>query len=320
MTTQKAMTKTSSTTVKKLPVLHRLIHGMTSNAYHGTEGTWSSSQLKVILEDEEDFIRKYIKKSAPKLEGEALDTGTYLHTAVLEPHLVKDEFAIFTGKTRYGGKWESFKAQNVGKCVITLKQKEQGDGMVKAVMGSPVSMTYLQGDPEVSLFVKLVVWNGQIHAPHYKKVLTHDGWMPFVGTVGSGFEMIVKVRADCLGENFVSDLKSTAGRANKSASIQQSISKYQYDLSAALYLDLFSLVNNDVTEFIWIFASKENPCAAPYRATRDQKLVGRRKYMKALLRLADLSAAKWEIVDYLREVDPLPHEYAWLKEKETDLL
>src|SRR5690606_15637890 len=134
------------------------------------------------------------------------------------------------------------------------------------------------------------------------KVLSQSGWEDSKPPgENRGFSMTVKVRADCLGDTFVSDLKSTSGSATQAWSVRNSISKYKYDLSAALYLDLFSLIREDVSEFIWIFASKENPCAAAWIASPKQILVGRAKWSWAVKRLADLAAAKWEIVDYLRE-------------------
>lgn len=320
---QKTANRLASRTKQKPklgPVLHRLIRDMSSEAYHGSAGTWSSSQLKDIIDDEEVFIKKYIKKEIPREEREAFDTGTYFHTGVLEPHKVSKEISVFSGKARYGKVWDDFKAKNKGKTVITSKQKEQGDGMIKAVKASPVSMEYLKGEPEVSLFVQLVVWRGKIYAPFYGKVLGRNGWEDSKPPGKGGFELVVKVRADCLGDTFVSDLKSTSGKATQKFSVRNSISKYKYDLSAALYLDLFSLIREEVSAFIWIFASKENPCAAPWIASERNILVGRAKWSWAVKRLADLAAAEWQIPDYLREAEPLQHELDWLIEKETDLL
>lgn len=319
---KKRMKKQKTTSRQpKLPALHKLIRDMSSEAYHGTAGTWSSSQLKDIIEDEEIFIQKYIKKEKAREEKEAFDTGTYFHTGVLEPHKIGKEIAIFSGKTRYGKQWDAFKENNSGKTIITEKQRDQGDGMIKAVNNSPIAMTYLEGDPEVSLFVEIAVAYGNIHAPFFGKVLTLEGWVDTdVVPPAKSFRIVLKCRADCLGDTFISDLKSTSGRAGNNGSVRNSISKYRYDLSAALYLDLFSLVRENVSEFIWIFASKENPCAATWIASKKQILVGRAKWMAAVKRLADLSAANWEIADYLRVAEPLPYELEWLQEKETDLL
>lgn len=313
--------KTGTSKTPKGPVLHRLIRDMTNSAYHnGAVGVYSSTQLKDIIDDEEVFIQKYIRKEAPKLSSEAMDTGTYFHTGLLEPHKLASEVAVYPGKVRYGKEWDSFKQKNKDKLILTAKQKELGDGMIKAVQNSPVSMSYLVGDPEISLFVNLLIYGGEIYAPHYSKKLTMNGWEEVSKVPTKGFALTVKVRADTLGDTFVSDLKSTSGRANKADSVRGSISKYKYDLSASLYLDIFSLVREEVTAFIWIFASKENPVAASWLATSDQIKVGRAKWSYAVRRIADLSAANWEMVDHLREAEPLPFEKEWLLEKTTDLL
>jgi len=192
--------------------------------------------------------------------------------------------------------------------------------MIQAVKSSPSSMEYLKGEPEVSLFTEIVVEHGSIYAPYYSMMMTSEGWVKVKKVPKGDFSLSIKTRADCLGETFISDLKSTSGRANKSDSVRGSISKYKYDLSASLYLDMFSLVRPQVTEFVWIFASKENPVAAPWRATRKNILIGRAKWMWAVRRLAELSEANWEQVDYLREAEPLPHELEWLTHSDTDLL
>jgi hypothetical protein len=295
---------------------------MSNEAYHGSAGTWSSSQFKDIIDDEDAFIQKHIKKVGSKFSSEAMDTGTYLHTGVLEPHKLSKEISVFDGKTRYGKAWEEFKRKHSGKMIINLKQKEQGDAMIKAVKSCPTAMEYLEGEPEVSLFTELLVSGGCIYAPHYGLQISPTmGWLKPSGKIPTkGFKLVVRVRADCLGETFISDLKSTSGKATQASSVRGSISKYKYDLSASLYLDMFSLIRPEVSAFIWIFASKENSIAAAWKASERNILVGRAKWIWAVNRLADMSAANFEQVDYLREAEPLTHEMEWLETHETDLL
>lgn len=302
--------------------LHKPVKDLLSEHYHGLTGTWSSSQFKDLLDDEDTFIKKYIKKEIARVEREAFDTGTYFHTAVLEPHKVATEIAIWTGKARYGTKYDAFKAKHPGKVIITESQRDQGDQMVKAVRSSPTAQEYLNGDPEVSLFVELVIWQGRIFSEKFGKVLGPHGWEDYSPKLlmGKGYRMIVKVRADCLGDTFVSDLKSTSGNARREHEVRGSISKYKYDLSAALYLDIFNLVYPSVRDFIWIFASKGYPCAQAWRATKENILVGRAKYSRSMIKLADCAQANWELVDCLREASPLPYEMEWLRERDTDLL
>lgn len=304
----------------KLPVLNRLIREMSSADYHNTRGTYSSSQLKDLLDDEEVFIKKYIKQEIPRVESDAFDVGTYFHTGCLEPHKVSKEISVFDGKVRVGKAWELFKEKNKGKTIITQKQKEMGDNMIRAVKNSPVSQEYLKGEPELSLFIELLVYDREIYAPAFNMVLTPEGWAEVEKVPTNGFKVVIKVRADCLGDTFISDLKSTSGKATQPSSVRGSISKYKYDLSAALYLDMFSLIKEDVSAFIWIFASKENSCAASWIATKNQIMVGRSKWSYAIKKLSDLSASNWELPDFLREAEPLPNELEWLRSKDTDYL
>lgn len=300
--------------------LHKLVKDLSSEHYHGLTGTWSSSQFKDLLDDEDVFIKKYIKKEIERVEREAFDTGTYFHTSVLEPHKVKDEIAVYPGKIMRGKEWDKFKAKHPGKMIIRENQKSQGDLMVSAVKDSPTAQEYLVGDPEVSLIVELAIHRGQIFSPQFKKVLLPSGWANHHQQPEKGFKIHVKVRADTLGETFVSDLKSTSGNARSEDSIRNSISKYKYDLSAALYLDMFNLIRPNVREFVWIFASKGSKSAASWRASRNNILVGRAKYMRAMIKMADIAHANWELVDCLREAEPMPYEMEWLRQKDTDLL
>lgn len=300
--------------------VHKLVKDLLSEDYHGLTGTWSSSQFKDLLDDEEIFIKKYITKDIPRVEREVFDTGTYFHTAVLEPHKVTTEIAVYEGKIRRGSQWDIFKKKNTGKTIISQTQKDQGDLMVKAVRNSPTSQEYLEGEPEVSLFIELEIVNGIIYAPKFSRVLTQNGWQPGGVKSGSGYPIIVKVRADTLGETFISDLKSTSGNARSEDSVRGSISKYKYDLSAALYLDMFNLIRPAVREFIWIFASKTSQNAQSWRASSSNIRIGRAKYMRAMIKLADCAQANWELVDCLREAEPMPYEMDWLREKESDLL
>lgn len=314
------MSKQSSLRKPKLPVLHRLIPDMPSEAYHGTEGTWSSSQLKLVIEDEEEFIGTYITKKIAKKSSASFASGTALHTKILEPHLFDKEIILFKGR-KWGDKYEAFLKKNKGKTVINPRELTEVKTMAKAINACKTSMKYLEGKREISLFIRLVVMNGKIYAPYYGKILTNNGWEKTKTKEKdiTGVEFIVKVRADNLSDDdFISDVKSTSGSAVKKSSVQSSISKYKYDLSAAFYLDLFSLANPEIKRFIWVFATKSKELAAPWEGTKKQILIGRRKWMTALLRMAQLKKQDWKVKSYLRKVEPLAHELTWLDDEESD--
>lgn len=104
--------------------IHKIVKDLPSSSYHGMLGTWSSSQFKDMLEDPDYFIKRYIKREIDRSETDAMDTGTYFHTGLPEPHKVHEEIAIFEGKTRYGAKFNTFRELHKGKTIITKDMKE----------------------------------------------------------------------------------------------------------------------------------------------------------------------------------------------------
>ena len=300
-----------------LPAVNTFIRDMPNDVYHASEVSWSSSQIKTVLDGDDAFIKKYILKEVTRQDTSAFDIGTYFHTKVLEPHKIKSEVVIFQGKTRYGAKWEEFKKDNPNKLLLTQKQVDVGDSLVRAVKKSPVSTQYLKGEPEISLFIEILISSGRIYAPAFMKILTLNGWVGTPLIPKKGYKTCIRVRGDCVGLTFISDLKSTSVDA-QSRAIEGAIEKYEYDLSAALYLDMFSLVRPIVKEFIWIFASKELANAASWRATPNHIKIGRAKYMWGLNRIACLYHSNWEIADYLREPSPSARQYTWLRQQESD--
>jgi hypothetical protein len=300
---------------------HKLIYDWDIVEYHGFIGTYSSSQFKDLLDDEEIFIQKYIKKTVERLQIAAFDVGTYFHTGVLEPHKLKNDCIVYPGKIRRGKDWEKFKAKHGMKTIVTQAQKDQAEGLVKSVQDSPIAQRYLDGKPEVSLIIELNIHDGQIYAPHFGKVLTRDGWENGPKTRFPDAHVIyVRVRADMLGDTYISDLKSTTGNAKSNQEMRQKISYYHYDLSAALYMDMFVLMIPEIEEFVWTFASKDFFNCRSYRASETNIKIGRAKYMKALIKLADCCANAWASVDFLDTLEPLPHELEHLIERDADLL
>jgi hypothetical protein len=300
---------------------HELIRDMSSAAYHGATNSYSSSQLKDLLDDVGLFIKKHILKEVEREELPAFDVGTYFHTAVLEPEKLSSECAVFPGKIRRGKEWDDFKIKNKDKVVITSTQKEQAEGLIKSVSNSCAdAKAFLKGTPEVSLFTQIAIHNGEIFCPHFDKVLTRNGWVDYNVPKQVGFMTVIKVRADVLGDTYITDLKSTTGNARSNRSMRGKISDYTYDLSAALYLDMFSLVKPNVENFVWLFASKDYFNARAYVASAANIEVGRAKYMTALLRLAECAKNDWELFDYVDTLEPLPHELEHLIIKDKDLL
>lgn len=297
---------------------------LSSVDYHSWEGTYSSSQLKDALADMEVFYKKYITKEIGRDKIDAFDTGTYYHTLVLEPHLINKECAVYKG-VRRGAKWEAFQEEHKGKAIVTVSQMEQAERMANVTKESPVAMELI-GDstPEVSAFLTLLVdfENEEVYTYDKEMRLTINGWefldfeVPEVSE--SARPLTFKVRADALGieSGYILDLKSTTGNAKEEYSIRKKISNYGYDLSAAMYLDVFSAVYDKTFDiFFWTFASKDFNNCKTYRASLKNIMVGRAKWKKAVIEIAKAEASNWEFTDEVSILEPEMYQLEWLKGK-----
>jgi exodeoxyribonuclease VIII len=294
---------------------------VSSNTYHSIPGVYSSSQIKDAWKDVEFFHAKYIKKTVEKEHIAAFDIGTYFHTAILEPDKLTVECAVYEGK-RYGKAWDEFQAANAGKAIITKTEHETAQALIRAVQRSPVAMKRLKrGEPEVSAFLKIRVYQGAIYAITWKKILGKYGWQDTKSIPAKGTDIWVKTRADLLAESFILDLKSMSDNAKDDETIRKTVSNYNYDLSAALYLDVFGAVNQRlISEFIWTFASKNYVNSRSYLATEKCIQIGRHKWKTAILRIADGIETDWSFEDYMGMVNPPVWDLELIKEKEENLL
>jgi exodeoxyribonuclease VIII len=302
--------------------LNTLVRDMSSSDYHGMKNTFSSSQLKDLLDDPEYFYKKYVAKTIDRQEIPAFDIGTYFHTAILEPDKLNDECAVYTG-IRRGKDWDQFKAENAGKAIITESEMTQALGLIKAVQDSPIAMNRIKrGEPEVSAFVELAVDGSDIYAPEFGVELGKFGWTSTKSKPSkSAIKLVIKTRADLLAEDYILDLKSTTGNAKSAALMRKKISDYQYDLSAALYLDVFSLAKGkQLSQFLWVFASKDYFNSKTYMASADNILIGRAKWKKAAITLADCLANNWQFEDSMGILEPNIWETEWIKDKAENYL
>ncbi len=303
--------------------IDQIVEGIPSQEYHGLKGTWSSSQLKKMNEDEELFHSLYIAGTSEKEESAAFDIGTHFHTAVLEPHLVAQECAVFKG-VRRGKDWEKFKVDNAGKNIITESEFQTATSIIEAVRNSPVAMSYIQrGKPELSGFLKILVYRDEIFAPGFNLRMTKFGWAKNTIDVrpDRGTTLYLKARADSMGSDFILDLKSTTGNAKNPHLMKSNVSKYQYDLSAALYLDIFSaLTQKDLKAFIWTFASKDYRNCRSYQATDENIQIGRVKWTRAVKKLAACIQSDWQFYDTLWMLEPAHFEREHLLQTDSDLL
>lgn len=299
------------------------IFDMTNEEYHkirdGIGRAYSSSQLKDGLDDLDTFYRKYITKEIPGPKGPALDIGNYVHTAILEPHKLDEEYALYTGGIRSGAKWKAFQAEHEGKIILAGKDIEKAQTAVEGLQRSPLSMEkFIGGMPEVSLFIPLqIADDGEIYV--YKNFkgksqrilkLGADGWVPvdFMPSDKNLIQLVIKVRSDYRIEGMeISDIKTTGGDVSNERKLRAKVRDSKYDLSAALYLDMFNAaaIMNDQAlylKFNWVFSTKDKPQAKTYVAHDDQIKIGRAKWTAALNEVVRMERCGWDVPDSVVEM------------------
>lgn len=282
---------------------------MPDDVYHfqhtREEHFYSSSQLKTVLEDPQKFKEKYIDgviDPTPQAMQDAFDVGTVAHTAILEPHRLKESYVKWTSTGNRTGKiWDEFKAQHPGKLILNKTMVKQAQNAIKMCKASAPAMeiiNYETGEAEVSFFVT------------------------FMG-------LRMKVRADWLGPGYIGDLKTTSGDVRNEQKIKAKIKTLSYDLSAALYVDVvnycidyFELDMPYIETFYWIFASKDKKMCQVYDA-KPYLPMGRAKYQRAIELIKENEANDWKFEEKIITLYPNAYEVGdWIKneeEKEIDV-
>jgi hypothetical protein len=324
--------------------LHR---GVPNNFYHAQlspeEHFYSSSQLKDILDDPETFKKKYITKELESnLSIPAFDIGTYFHTAILEPHLLEKECAIFRGKARRGKIWEDFKAENEGKAIITEKEYELAKNLIIATENSEIAMDlHKGGEAEVSLGIELYTDSKDLFVLTKSKSVyvldVKEGWILFSNAptmLKDCTKVRLKVRCDYINakKGYIADLKSTTGNAKDVHKTRNKISSYQYDLSAAMYVDLFNarFISEEkphkLSTFWWVFSSKDYSNCQCYwtgigpsgEIDKSNLLVGRAKWRKAVLEIGKYQRLGWEIPEEAKPLSAQPWEMEWIDKGKSE--
>lgn len=268
---------------------------MDNGTYHGDKSCYSSSQLKQMIKDPEVFHSMYITGSLVKkiatATQTAFDIGSYFHTAVLEPHLLEKEYLVVDVERKAGKVWKDAvkKGEDMGLIVITKGQMETAMFLAKGVQDSPIAMSLIERE---GVIVEGSIFSDLIGVP-------------------------VKKRSDLMflstAESYILDLKSTTGSVKNAHSIKNKIQDLDYDLSAALYVDIVNkyIAVNDlpyapVDTFYWTFASKDNGVSKTYASTEKMLEVGRAKVYKALNLIKKYEELNWEFVDEIECLDPPP--------------
>ncbi|HXG58144.1 MAG TPA: PD-(D/E)XK nuclease-like domain-containing protein [Thermoanaerobaculia bacterium] len=198
----------------------------------------------------------------PPKPTDAMEFGTALHVAVLEPARFSREYVAAPKcdrRTKVGKEtWAAFEAEHRGAQLMDAEDFIAICRMRDAVWSHPVAKELLRGPGHNEV---AVVWENEETGLLCKALLdrigSFDGW------------------------TWIPDLKSTGDASPREFSY--SIKRYHYGAKAAYYLDGCNTVAPRPRRFCWIAIEKEPPYAvALYEPTDDAINAGRSKYMRWL--------------------------------------
>ena len=107
------------------------------------------SELKHLASSPLHYRHKLEEPTEPTA---AMERGTAVHMAILEPARFEAEYAVYRGGRRQGTKWELFQEAHGDQRILKEDEYEIVLAMRDAVLRDPLVSRYLaKGDPEVAL-------------------------------------------------------------------------------------------------------------------------------------------------------------------------
>ena len=257
--------------------------------YHADREYISSSGLKKILVDPRGFYKEYVLNEGSQLSSSALDFGSYLHCAILEPHLLDEEFAVYDGAMKRGKKFEQFAEENEGKTIITTSQEQQAKRLINNFNEATVVIGKQGHDKEVQI------------SSFYSGGFAEQTFCHEINGIK------VKVRTDYRKEfedfGSINDLKTTGDIADTARDASRICDAWGYDVSAALYVDVVSAVTDKPHDFYFTFLSKKNGEVRIFKASEAMLERGRKKYLEAIELLKKARDNRIYYVNEIKEID-----------------
>lgn len=236
------------------------IFEMSSEEYHRHPAWGSSTVRKFASGTPKEF---HYHRSQPNEPSDAMQLGTAIHTAILEPELMDDSVAVWTGGRRAGNAWKDFCAEHEGKVILTATQGEIMEAAAQAIQEAQTVYQFLAlGDNERSYFA-----------------------------VDPETGLHLKTRPDnrsrIQGRRCLLDVKSIRDLSDRH--IARSMFDLGYGAQAAFYCDVVALVEQEPCEdFFFLFVKNSLPVDIRFMQPDPEWIhAGRERNRKALHGLAE---------------------------------
>lgn len=240
--------------------------GISNELYHKDINFYSSSDYKTLLKSPYEFYEnKILKIAREEKEKDHFAVGSLTHSLILEPHLVSQEYAIYPGLVRRGKEYEEFKAAHPGKTIVTASQNSKALAHQRAYKNTPFAINLLEGTKSEYTIVQ-----------DYNDIPT-------------------KVRCDAIhvDKGYIVDIKTSSFPIDP-FSFKETVKRWDYELSAALYCEIAAQYYGKPFEFFWhVIASSdsENQVYKMSQRTREAGLA--RVYKAAAIYRQCLASGNW---------------------------
>lgn len=248
------------------------VYEISNEEYHASAG-FSRSAIMEFKRSPKHFWHKYVNPNYVKPEQTAaMEFGTALHTALLEPQefwnraAVKPEDKITIGKLpllRDVGReaYEAakklqdekriakeaaevaFLAESEGKIILSVDDKKRLDDMCESIYQDVYAKELLLG----AKYEKSIYW------------------------IDRETQILCKCRPDIWHNNFIVDYK-TAKNASERAFFYQMMEEGYYMQFAMMHLALKNVLNIDMRDFIFLVQEKEEPYLPAVYQLSEQRL------------------------------------------------
>jgi PDDEXK-like domain of unknown function (DUF3799) len=249
---------------------------MTNAEYHSAAGI-SKSGLDLIARSPAHY-----KYAPPKESTRAMEIGTAIHTALLEPDRFAEDYVLLRDVTdRRAAAYKDACKYHPSERVLTGSEADKVMGMSESVLGNIHAQAMLS------------------HADAQKElsVITTD---PETGvTVKARFDLLVGAKS--------LDVKKTQDA--RSEAFAKSVANYRYHVQAAFYSDVFMWETGDKLEaFGFLVVEEEMPHASCIYVLDDEAMeYGRRLYRRDLNRYAEcVNSGAWPSIDTAPQLLALP--------------
>lgn len=221
--------------------------------YHSDREYLSSSGIKLLHSDPEEFHRQYILGEKTESSNQtALDFGTAAHTMILEPHLFNDQVLEYTGGSRRTNDFRDFKAAHPEKLIFLPHEMEKLSALKAAFQNHPQK--------------------GLLENSLYEHTLCSEI---------SGVK--VKCRADsiCPERGIITDIKTTS-YASGLSQFKETLQRSHYEISAALYCIIAEQIYGKPFSFYFIVLSKDDLQCHIYKTSFETLELGKSRTKAAL--------------------------------------